>query len=123
MAETYVLVTRAKGPHRDHRRPRREQPGWDEHAAFMDRLTASGVVVLGGPLGAGDGEDALVLLDVPDVDAARACLAPDPWEGRVLRTSRAEPWTIWLRHASVRTTRYARCVTPALGVAEICSSS
>jgi hypothetical protein len=50
----YYLVERAKGPAWDHSRERREQAGWDEHAAFMDALADEGFVVLGGPIGDGD---------------------------------------------------------------------
>ena len=41
----------------DHSRARREQAGWSEHAAFMDALAEEGFVVLGGPIGEGDGEN------------------------------------------------------------------
>lgn len=52
----YHLIEQAKGPGWDHSRGRREQPGWSEHAAFMDALAEEGFVVLGGPIGEGDGE-------------------------------------------------------------------
>jgi uncharacterized protein YciI len=97
MADRYFVVTRARGPAWDHGRSRREQRGWDAHAAFMDALTEAGVVVLGGPLGEGDGHDALLVLDVADEAAAHERLAGDPWEGDLLTTSRAEPWTVLLR--------------------------
>ena len=94
--ERFFVVTRARGPAWDDTRGRRQQAGWPEHAAFMDALTERGTVVLGGPLGEGDGHDALLVLDVPDEAAAHAVLAPDPWEGHLLTTSRAEPWTVLL---------------------------
>jgi uncharacterized protein YciI len=97
VADRWFLVTRARGPAWDHSRPRREQAGWDEHAAFMDTLTGEGVVVLGGPVGEGDGADALLVLDVADEASAHACLADDPWAGTMLTTSRVEPWTVLLR--------------------------
>jgi uncharacterized protein YciI len=97
VAERWFLVTRAKGPAWDAARPRREQAGWDEHARFMDDLTAAGVVVLGGPVGPGDGEDALLVLEVADEAAVHASLAGDPWDGTLLTTSRVEPWTVFLR--------------------------
>jgi hypothetical protein len=49
----YYLVERAKGPAWDHSRGRREQDGWDAHAAFMDALAEESFVVLGGPIGEG----------------------------------------------------------------------
>jgi hypothetical protein len=58
----YYLVERAKGPASDHSRGRREQDGWDAHAAFMDALAEEGFVILGGPMGEGDGENALLIV-------------------------------------------------------------
>ena len=60
----YYLVRLARGAGWDHSRPRRDQAAWDEHAAFMDALTEEGVVVLGGPIGEGDGDDSLLVVDV-----------------------------------------------------------
>jgi hypothetical protein len=98
------LVMKVPGPNWDPARERREQDGWDEHAEFMDGLAGEGFVVLGGPVGEGDGDDALLVLDVADEASVHECLAGDPWSGTVLTTSRVEPWTV-LRHRPVRTTR------------------
>lgn len=92
----YYLVRRARGPAWDHSRGRREQRGWDEHAAFMDELTEDGVVVLGGPVGEGDGEDALLVVDLESEAAIRACLADDPWGDDMLTIRSVEPWSVWL---------------------------
>ncbi len=43
----YFLVTEILGPEWDRSRPRREQLGWDAHAAFVDSLADQGAVVLG----------------------------------------------------------------------------
>ena len=67
----YYLVRREHGPAWDASRPRREQDGWDEHAAFMDELAAEGFVVLGGPVGEGDGDYALNVVDAESEEAAR----------------------------------------------------
>jgi uncharacterized protein YciI len=95
----YYLVEEAKGPTWDHSRGRREQAGWDEHAAFMDVLAEEGFAVLGGPVGDGDGDGEIVLLVVAadDEDAVRARLADDPWYERVLTIASIRPWSIWLR--------------------------
>ena len=93
----YYLVERAKGPSWDHSRGRREQPGWDEHAAFMDALAAEGFVVLGGPVGEGEGDNALLVVDADGEGAVRARLADDPWTEDVLRTESIRPWSIWVR--------------------------
>ena len=93
----YYLVTLARGPAWDHSRRRREQVGWDEHAAFMDALTEEGVVVLGGPVGEGDGESSLLVVDVDSEAAIRARLADDPWAGSILTIASVQPWSVWLR--------------------------
>ena len=90
-------MRRAKGPSWDHSRLRREQEGWDEHAEFMDRLVEEGFVLLGGPLGAGDGEDAVNVVQAESEDEVRARLAEDPWGEDTLATKSIELWTILLR--------------------------
>jgi hypothetical protein len=61
-------VTTAKGANWDHGRGNREQPYWDQHAAFADGLVDRGVIILGGP-----------------------------WTAHgVFRIKRIQPWTIWL---------------------------
>jgi hypothetical protein len=47
-------VTMESGANWDSSRSRRQQDGWDEHAAFMDGLVDEGFVVLGGPIGDGE---------------------------------------------------------------------
>jgi uncharacterized protein YciI len=74
----------------------REQPQWDEHAAFMDSLVEDGFVVLGGPLG--DGEKRfLLIVDAESEEETEARLADDPWTGAgFLRIAGVEPWQILL---------------------------
>jgi len=93
----YFLVRNAKGPAWDHTRPRREQSGWDEHATFMDGLTDDGVVVLGGPVGEGDGEDAVLVVALSSVAAVHERFAADPWtrDGH-LTTRSVERWNVLL---------------------------
>src|SRR5207249_9770316 len=67
----YFLVKRAHGPSWDPSRPRREQDGWDAHAEFMDRLVEEGFVVLGGPVGEGDGDYALQVVEAESEAAVR----------------------------------------------------
>jgi uncharacterized protein YciI len=87
-------VTSVWGPKRDSARGRREQDGWDEHAAFMDGLVEDGFVRLGGPL---DEERALILVEAADEDEIRSRLAEDPWRPMgILETAEIQPWTIWL---------------------------
>jgi uncharacterized protein YciI len=93
----YFLVRLARGAAWDHSRPRRNQAGWAEHAAFMDALTVEGMIILGGPIGEGDGEDSLLIVEVENEAAVRARLAGDPWLNGVLAIKSVEPWTVWLR--------------------------
>ena len=88
-------VTVLCGPGWDATRPRREQPGWTEHAAFMDGLVADGFVVLGGPIG--DGEEVLLAVEAADVEEVADRLHADPWTptGQLL-IGEIRPWTIWL---------------------------
>ena len=96
MATVYFAVTRERGPAWDAGRPMRDQPGWDEHAAFMDALAEEGFVVLGGPLGDGEREF-LHIVAAESEEAIRARLAADPWTGTdQLRTARIAPWEILL---------------------------
>jgi uncharacterized protein YciI len=93
----YFLVERGKGPAWDHSRGRREQQGWDEHAAFMDALAEEGVIVLGGPVGEGDGENTLLVVDAAGEDEVRARLGEDPWPEELLTIESIRPWSVWLR--------------------------
>src|SRR5437667_9651241 len=74
MAE-YFLVMEVPGPAWDHARPRREQDGWDEHAAFVDGLSNEGVVVFGGPLGDAAFGPALLVLPAESEAEIRRRLA------------------------------------------------
>ena len=88
-------VTEVAGPNWDAARPRREQDGWDEHAAFMDALVEGGFVVLGGPIG--DGERVMLIVEAADEREVEARFAPDPWlPAGILEIASIEPWTIWL---------------------------
>jgi uncharacterized protein YciI len=97
VADYYYLVKLARGAAWDHSRPRRNQAEWNEHAAFMDALVEEGVVILGGPVGEGDGEDVLLIVDVESEAAIRARLGDDPWADDLLTIKSVEPWSVWLR--------------------------
>jgi uncharacterized protein YciI/SAM-dependent methyltransferase len=91
----HFAVTEASGSGWDPTRSRREQDGWDEHAAFMDALLDDGFVVLGGPIG--DGERVLVVVEAESEQEVEARLAEDPWlRDGTLRVDKVEPWSIWL---------------------------
>jgi uncharacterized protein YciI len=88
-------VTTVCGPAWDHGRGRREQTGWDEHAAFMDALVAGGTVLPGGPVG--DGTDVLLAVEAPGEAELRTVFAADPWHASgMLRIGEIRPWQLWL---------------------------
>jgi hypothetical protein len=88
-------VTMVSGPGWADGRPRREQPGWSEHAGFMDELVADGFVLLGGPIG--DGERVLLAVEAADEQEIADRLGSDPWlETGQLLIGQVQPWTIWL---------------------------
>ncbi|MGO9783337.1 MAG: YciI family protein [Streptosporangiaceae bacterium] len=89
------VLTMVNGPAYDRSRPRREQRGWDGHAAFMDGLLAEGFVVLGGPIG--DGDEVMLVVEADTEREARARMEPDPWAPTgVLEIGSVRPWAIWL---------------------------
>jgi len=93
----HFLVEQAKGPEWDHSRRRREQPRWEEHAQFMDRLVEHGLIVLGGPIGDGDGDNTLLIFEADSEEKVRTRLGEDPWADTVLSIVSIRPWQIWLR--------------------------
>ena len=91
-------VTTARGPNWDHARSIREQPFWDEHAAFADMLADRGVIILGGPVTSDDDEDiALLAVEAPDEHALRSIFDADPWTAhQVFRIKHVRAWALWL---------------------------
>lgn len=92
----YFIVTELPGPSWDRSRPRREQDGWDEHAAFIDRLTEQGVIVLGGPVGDPDFGPAVLIFSAESEDEVHAHLSEDPWLNTILRVDNVQRWSIWI---------------------------
>ncbi len=91
-------VTTARGENWDHDRGIREQPFWEQHAAFADGLVDRGVIILGGPISSDDAEDiALLAVEAADVSTLRSIFAADPWtEHAVFRIKDIRAWTLWL---------------------------
>lgn len=98
----YFLVTRVWGPAWNPARPRREQDGWDEHAAFMDGLAEEGFVVLGGPVGDVERGRVLLVVGAESEEAVRERLAADPWPEELLTIESVERWTLWLRSSQLQ---------------------
>jgi uncharacterized protein len=93
----YFLVTEVAGPAWDRSRPRRQQAGWTEHAAFVDALAAEGLIVLGGPVGNPDYGPVLLVFDAESETEIRTHLAGDPWMDTILAIESIEPWSVWVR--------------------------
>lgn len=97
--KTLFVVNQIRGQAWDASKPIRSQALWDEHAAFMDQLTADGFIVLGGPLGDPEGE-AMLVVDALDEETAQATLAKDPWrDSGHLIEPKIQTWTIFLKAA------------------------
>jgi hypothetical protein len=84
------------GPSWDDARRIREQDGWEDHAAFMDRLVEEeGLIIVGGPVGTG--EHTAHLIESEDPGEIRARLAEDPWaKDNHLMVGALDPWALWL---------------------------
>lgn len=91
----WFAVFRSHGPAWDKTKPMRSQAGWDEHANFMDQLTAEGKIVLGGPFGE---KGALLIFDAANEEEIHALLSKDNWSDMgLLETQSVERWTILLQ--------------------------
>jgi uncharacterized protein YciI len=94
--KTLFVVIQVRGEAWDKDTPLRSQALWDEHAEFMDRLTADGFIVLGGPLGEAESA-AMLVVNAPDEETVHSTLARDPWRasGHLLQPE-VQRWTIFL---------------------------
>lgn len=91
--EPRFLVTYGPGPSWEEARSRREQAGWDEHAALIDGLAADGIVVFGGPV---DERHAVLVMRAAGREPLHDRLDPDSWVGGVLLIDLISPWELWL---------------------------
>ena len=90
------VVFRKPGPAWVQGQVTREQPGWDEHARFMDVLHDSGRVVLGGPYD--DLSRVLLIVRCASQAEAEHLFDDDPWtEMGILQMDGVHPWTAFLR--------------------------
>jgi uncharacterized protein YciI len=94
MKNTFVTIS-LPGPNRDLSKGTREQPLWDEHAAFIDQLVAEGFVLMGGPLVDEDG--AMLIVNAGDENEVREKLKNDPWmKHGVLKLESVKRWQIFV---------------------------
>jgi uncharacterized protein YciI len=98
MKNTFIAISSA-GPNRDQSKGTREQPFWDEHAAFIDQLVADGFVLMGGPL-VDEGvmpNGALLIVNAEDENEVREKLKNDPWfQGGILKLESVKRWQIFI---------------------------
>jgi uncharacterized protein YciI len=94
MKNTFVAISSA-GPSRDPSKSTREQPLWDEHAAFIDQLVADGFILMGGPLV--DEGGAMLIVNASDENEVRGKLKEDPWyEHGILKLESVKRWQIFI---------------------------
>jgi len=93
MKTAFVMINGA-GPNRDVTKGTREQPLWDEHAAFIDRLVAEGFIWMGGPLV--DEGGSLLFFHAASEDEVRERMKNDPWlKQGILKPESIKRWEIF----------------------------
>jgi uncharacterized protein YciI len=81
--------------------PPEEQPGWDEHAAFVDELVERGIFVMGGPFS--DYSGSLTLLENVTEEEARELVAGDPFvENGVFVLEEVRAWNVYVDELTAR---------------------
>jgi uncharacterized protein YciI len=98
MKNTFVVVS-SVGPNRDQSKGVREQPFWDDHAAFIDQLVDDGFILMGGPLLDRDGlpQGALLIVKAQDENEVTEKLKDDPWyEQGILKLESVKRWEIFI---------------------------
>jgi uncharacterized protein YciI len=94
MKNTFVVISSA-GPTREHSKATREQPLWDEHAAFIDQLVAEGFIFMGGPFP--DEGGSMLIVNADDENEVREKLTNDPWmKHGVLKLESVKRWQIFI---------------------------
>ena len=94
MKDTFVAISSA-GPNRDLSKGTREQPFWNQHAEFIDKLVAEGSILMGGPLV--DEGGALLIFNAEDENEVREKLKNDPWsEHGILKLESIKRWQIFI---------------------------
>ena len=94
MKNTFIAISSA-GPNRDQSKATREQPFWDEHAAFIDQLVDEGFILMGGPLV--DEGGSLLIVNAKNENELREKLKNDPWfEHGILKLESVRRWQIFV---------------------------
>jgi uncharacterized protein YciI len=98
MKNAFVAIS-SVGPHRDASRGVREQPFWDEHETFIDRLVDEGFILMGGPLLDENGmpQGALLIVNAENENEVKEKLTRDPWlERGILQLESISRWEIFV---------------------------
>jgi uncharacterized protein YciI len=99
MERRRVLIKWAAGPSWARGESIRDQPGWEEHAVFIDDLVDRGIFVMGGPLR--DNSGSLALLDGVDPEEAKRIVLEDPFVSTgVFVLDEILDWTIFVDELS-----------------------
>ena len=78
-----------------------EQPGWDEHAAYIDDLIERGIFVMGGPFA--DQSGSLSLLETVTEQEARELIAQDPFVANgVFELEEVRSWNVFVDELTSR---------------------
>jgi uncharacterized protein YciI len=94
MKNTFLAISSA-GSNRDLSKSTREQPLWDEHAAFIDQLVDDGSILMGGPLV--DEGGSLLIFNAEDENEVREKLRNDPWAKQgILKLENVKRWEIFI---------------------------
>jgi len=77
----------------------REQPDWDAHAEFVDRLVERGIFVMGGPFA--DNSGSLSIYEGVDEAEARAIVSDDPFlHNGVFELEDVRAWDVFVDELS-----------------------
>ena len=94
MKNIFVAISSA-GPNRDFSKGTREQPFWNEHAAFTDKLVDDGFILMGGPLV--DEGGSLLIFNAEVENEVREKLKNDPWARHgILKLESVKRWEIFI---------------------------
>jgi len=94
MKNIFVAISSA-GPNRDFSKGTREQPFWNEHAAFIDKLVDGGFILMGGPLV--DEGGSLLIFNAEVENEVREKLKNDPWARHgILKLESVKRWEIFI---------------------------
>ena len=98
MKSTFLAISSA-GPNADPSKRTREQPFWDEHVAFIDRLVDERFILMAGPLvdERAMPHGALLIVTAENESEVREKLKNDPWfQKGILKLESVKRWEIFV---------------------------